>query len=321
MARIARKTQLVFGGSLSAASNIAKFGSLRVGVPAFSLDPDEIQTTEYLNGWAAALTANKSPALQDLNALHYLHSLQLAYLMQQGIAEWDSATPYFAGSTVLAPDNSGRQFIALSDSTGIVVGTLAKWKPHGPSIPLGGVIATFPNLSGAYECTATTVPDDEGFVKCNGQTIADATSPMNGAEVPNINNDVFLMGNITSGVASVTGNTRDLNHAHVTALGAHTHNLTSAGGAKVKIVNEFGSEYALHCDYSGPSVGSGVDYLLSYFGTSTSLSAGAWATTAGLVGVTGPISLGVNVTSDSKLSSTQDIRPKYITAVHLMRAR
>ncbi len=100
-------------------------------------------------------------------------------------------------------------------------------------LPLGSVIATFPNLSGAYSTSSTTAADANGFVKCNGQTIVDATSPMNGAVVPNINSSVFLMGNTTAGT---TGGS-----ATSAALLAHTH----AGGTYATSVGVTGGTATL----------------------------------------------------------------------------
>jgi hypothetical protein len=82
--------------------------------------------------------------------------------------------------------------------------------------PLGGVIATFPSLPGAYTTAATTVADANGFVLCVGQTISDVTSPMNGAVIPNLNNANFLQGNTTD---STTGGQN--------TIPAHTHTFTS----------------------------------------------------------------------------------------------
>ena len=65
-------------------------------------------------------------------------------------------------------------------------------------VPIGGVVATIPALAGAYSCAATTEADDLGYVKCNGQVINDPTSPLNGLTIPNINDDVFLKGHVTS---------------------------------------------------------------------------------------------------------------------------
>jgi hypothetical protein len=87
-------------------------------------------------------------------------------------------------------------------------------------LPIGSVIATFPNLTGAYSTVATTAADAYGFVKCEGQTIADATSPMNGQIVPNINNSIFLLGSATAGT---TGGS-----ATASGVGAHTHTFTSS---------------------------------------------------------------------------------------------
>lgn len=100
-------------------------------------------------------------------------------------------------------------------------------------IPLGAILGTFPALSGAYSCTATTVADAKGFVKCNGQTVSDGTSPMNGVVIPNLNNTVFLAGSTTSntsgGAASVTLSTANLaSHSH--GAGSFNTSLGIAGG-------------------------------------------------------------------------------------------
>lgn len=96
MAKILVSAQKVFGGSLSASGNIAKFGSLAAGAAAYSLDPAVIQAlAQYGLGWDAATVGNASPALQDRNALDYLFSRQIAYQQQIGLTEW-AATINFA---------------------------------------------------------------------------------------------------------------------------------------------------------------------------------------------------------------------------------
>lgn len=126
MAKITREPQLIFGGSLVANNNIAKFGSLKIGTPAYSLDPSDIQTTEYLNGWAAAVVNNNAPALQDMNGLFYLTTYQLAYLMQAGIAEWNAATTYYIGS--LVNDTYGNVFKSLIDTNTSALTVKASWR-------------------------------------------------------------------------------------------------------------------------------------------------------------------------------------------------
>ena len=115
MAKITKKAQKTFGGGLTATNNIAQFGSLKAGSPAYSLDPDTIQSlSAYDNGWAAAVVNNNAPALQDVNALDFLFSRQLSYLMQAGIAEWDAATTYYIGSVV--NDGYGNLYYSIADT-------------------------------------------------------------------------------------------------------------------------------------------------------------------------------------------------------------
>jgi len=99
MPAIARKTQSIFGSSLTPAGNLAVWGSLAAGSPAYSGDPVTLQS---LPAWPAGLASevigNRSPSLEDLNALFYVLTYQIAYLLERGIAEWDSTgnTNYYA---------------------------------------------------------------------------------------------------------------------------------------------------------------------------------------------------------------------------------
>jgi hypothetical protein len=159
-------------------------------------------------------------------------------------------------------------------------------------LPLGSVIATFPHLTGAYACTATTAADADGFVQCAGQTLSDATSPMNGTIIPNINNNIFLMGNATSGTAGgsntktlttteLPAHTHTINHGHANTFGltgttsfastSHTHDMShthqawrhwqSAANSPEMLVNNIRSVSRTEWDEStSPSTGL-VNYL------------------------------------------------------------
>lgn len=102
MANIPRKTQQVFAGALSPSGNIAKFGSLAALAPGYSGDLALIQTPAWLLGLANSLInapgGLASPALEDFNALFYVITTQLAYLLQTGIGEWDAGTDYQTSS-------------------------------------------------------------------------------------------------------------------------------------------------------------------------------------------------------------------------------
>ena len=86
MARLFRAVQKIFCGDVPPTNVVAVFGSLKAGSPAFSSNPDDIQSLPaYGAGWAGATVLNQAPALQDMNALQYLFSRQLKYLFQEGI--------------------------------------------------------------------------------------------------------------------------------------------------------------------------------------------------------------------------------------------
>jgi hypothetical protein len=129
MAKIARKHQKIFAGDIPDTNNIAEFGSLSEGTPEYSDDPDDIQSrTAYGQGWANAVINNYAPCLQDLNALFFLVTRQIAYLLQQGISEWSATTSYYIGS--LAHDDAGGVYMSMSDTNLNQAFTVAaKWSP------------------------------------------------------------------------------------------------------------------------------------------------------------------------------------------------
>jgi hypothetical protein len=112
----------------------------------------------------------------------------------------------------------------------------------GPgTIPLGSVISTCSHIIGAYNCTATITADAQGFVLCNGQQIVDATSPMDGQFMPDINgNDgtpVFLRGSTSP---SSTKNGSDSFTISSTNLPTHTH-----GVGTIAVANESAHTHAV----------------------------------------------------------------------------
>ncbi len=111
---------------------------------------------------------------------------------------------------------SGAQALSV-DSSGNI--TLAQGYNSVGMVPIGAVIPTMPQLSGAYITSATTVGDNQtGYVLCQGQTIADARSPMNGQVVPDLTGQVFLNG---YNIGGQTGGHLNLNLDH-------NHNISHA---------------------------------------------------------------------------------------------
>ncbi len=126
MSKIARKLQKIFG-STSGLDQIATYGSLAAGSPAFTLDPDVIQSlSQYLDGWFSAVIGGNSPAIEDMNALCYLFAYQLAYLMQAGVPEYNAATTYYFGSLVNGGD--GVTYVSVvNNNTGNALTDNTKW--------------------------------------------------------------------------------------------------------------------------------------------------------------------------------------------------
>ena len=85
MAKLQRKSAKLFAESANAGiGGVAQFGSLAAGDPNYSKDVDVIQALQaFKDGWSSAVTGNKSPAIEDRNALDYLLSYQQAYIMQE----------------------------------------------------------------------------------------------------------------------------------------------------------------------------------------------------------------------------------------------
>ena len=112
MAKITRAVMKIFGQNAST-NQRAVFGSLAAASPAFTTSPVTIQSlSNYLDGWFGAVVGGNSPAIEDMNSLCYLFAYQLAYVMQQGVPEWDATTTYYTGSLV---NSGGQLYKSLQD--------------------------------------------------------------------------------------------------------------------------------------------------------------------------------------------------------------
>lgn len=99
MAKIARKNQKIFA---SGASNNGQFGSAQSGTKVTDTDLDVLQAlAAFLSGWTSAtLTGENLPTLEEMQALHYITTTQIAYLFQEGVAEYNTDTSYYINSIV-----------------------------------------------------------------------------------------------------------------------------------------------------------------------------------------------------------------------------
>lgn len=154
MSKIARKTAILFGGS-AGANQIAQFGSLAAASPSFSTDPAVIQSlSNWTVGWFSGVETGNSPAIEDMNAFCYVDSYQLAYIMQAGIAEWDSGTTYYIGSLCTGV-STGIIYVSLvNNNLNNLVSDAGSWAAYVPA--KATALQTARNINGvAFDGTAS----------------------------------------------------------------------------------------------------------------------------------------------------------------------
>ena len=100
MSKLTRVFQKVFG-ALGGTSDFGEFGSLALGSPTTSKDVTAMQSlAPFDTGLQDATIGDFIPAYQDMNTLFYILYYQMCYLLQMGIAEYDSSTVYYINSIV-----------------------------------------------------------------------------------------------------------------------------------------------------------------------------------------------------------------------------
>ena len=116
MAILTRQPQKVFAGA-AAADQLAVFGTMKTGTPVYSSDLATLQSTAYTEGWDEAILEDKAPYLEEMNAVQYGLSYQIAYLLQEGIPAYDANTNYSATSLVkVISGNNLLLYRSLSDN-------------------------------------------------------------------------------------------------------------------------------------------------------------------------------------------------------------
>lgn len=127
MAKLIRKTQKLFGEDGGA---LGQFGSAQAGSPVLSSDPDTIQgLAAYTNGWNdATISGDKRPPLEEFNGIKYVNDYQNAYLLQEGIAEYDSGTTYFINSIVKESGTLNIYSSITDDNIGNLLSNATHWK-------------------------------------------------------------------------------------------------------------------------------------------------------------------------------------------------
>lgn len=215
MAKLTRVLQKIFG-STAGVNEIGKFGSLAAGSPVTTTDPVVIQAlSEFTDGWFSAVMGENSPAIEDVNAIDFLYSRQLAYLFQAGVAEWEVGTTYYTGSLV---SSAGAMYQSLVDNnTGNALTDATKWAALA-LIPLkqylgnGGMDFAQRNANSAVALGASFAYQtaDRWALKYGGAWTAGPTSQLT-TTVPSNNRSrgsLRFLGTATDGTAFLTAEQR-----------------------------------------------------------------------------------------------------------------
>ena len=118
MTKLTRVTAKIFGETADATltdPEIGQFGSAKAGTYNGTGDVATIQgLTAWSNGWIDAVTPTQQfPSLPERTGVDKVLSYQNAYVLQQGIPEWDSATDYYTNGFC---SKAGKIYISLADN-------------------------------------------------------------------------------------------------------------------------------------------------------------------------------------------------------------
>ena len=207
MPKILRKDQKIFAGSVLPTNVVAQFGSLSAGAKQYSSDLDVIQALPiWGSGWINALVNGSAPALQDRNAVDYVTTYQLAYLMEQGIPDYSATQNYFVGSYCKDETTGVMHVSKTNDNQNNALNDSTNWEPVSSagrgSVPIGSIIAVVPDYANVSIPSSGSISVD-GFQLCDGAPVnADAVIGVGtelGTDMPDLTDGRFLRGSNASG--------------------------------------------------------------------------------------------------------------------------
>lgn len=125
MAKLARVTQKIFAGNAQP-TDTAVFGTMKTQTPQYTGDIAQLMSNPaFLQGWGSAVEENFAPFMEEMTGVQKVFSQQIAYLLQDGIPEYDPGTTYYIGSVVRS-GNSWFESI-VDNNTGSDMTDTSKW--------------------------------------------------------------------------------------------------------------------------------------------------------------------------------------------------
>lgn len=125
MAKLARVTQKIFAGNAQP-TDTAVFGTMKTQAPQYTGDIAQLMSNPaFLRGWGSAVEENFAPFMEEMTGVQKVFSQQIAYLLQDGIPEYDPGTTYYIGSVVRSGDSWYESIV--DNNTGSAVTDTSKW--------------------------------------------------------------------------------------------------------------------------------------------------------------------------------------------------
>ena len=240
MAKITRKTQKILGAT-AGTNGITEYGSVVTGTPVAATDLDDIQTSRWLDGWSAAtLAGTEIPTFQDRNAVDYVATTQISYILQEGVPEYDAGTEYHQYSIVKKAGtyeiygsktnaNEGNALPSQADNT--------DWQYLGSLADIGGGGS---NIGDVNYTAATSVPSN-GLL-CDGSSLSTTTYAelfavigyTHGGSGANFNVPDLVTNNR---FIRASGGSLSVGDTQTDAFGSHSHTVSGTGGQNVTGTN------------------------------------------------------------------------------------
>lgn len=249
MGILTRVKQLIFGSTASS-SEMGKIGSDAAGSPATTKDLALIQSlSQYAAGlYAITASAGQPPRIEDLNALYFLVTSQIAYVFQAGIPEWDSTTDYFANISFVT--KGGIIYKSLTGTGGTPntgndpSSDVINWSPDDAIVEKTRALAaeallapkagptftghvTVPDATSAQDAVSKTQLDAEATTRANADTTLSAlvVESFQSGNTPFTTTGVFTLGSMQVGETRFVS----FSQANIGSNGSYQINVLTAG--------------------------------------------------------------------------------------------
>ena len=148
MAKLTRQEQKVFADNVKDPVNqeISVYGSHKAGNSQYAATPNQIQSlANWMDGLRGATTDTVKPPLEDTNAIFFVLTHNVGYVLQQGIPEYSALTEYHENSFC---SDSGNIYVSRTNTNvGNAVTSATHWREFSSGSGGTGTNGWSPQLS------------------------------------------------------------------------------------------------------------------------------------------------------------------------------